>query len=228
MEKEFVSISNKAMIWQLLSENRAFENINNSHFERVRNLCDKKFTEISQIKNLSLIEQNKMVITEIMKDIGYLKSQTVISPLQEVKINMDKAFENKEEEFISLVKRPSQPEIKFNEENMNDDSPINNEEMESLLDNLRKDRSQPSNETNINSFDTKSDPKPLLKVDSSTTNSNFKIEKHVQFSEDNKGVEFLNKFKKIPPDNQILSLLNTIIQNQNSIMNELKIIKQKI
>ena len=227
MEKEFVSISNKAMIWQLLSENNAFENINNSHFDRVRNLCEKKFAEISKIDNPSLIEQNKMVISEIMKDIGYLKSQTVVAPLQEVKINMDRAFENKEEEFISLVKRPSQPEIQFNEKNMNDDLPINNEEMESLLDSLRRDRTERSSENNVNSFEQKSDQKPLLKINSTTSNSNSKTGKHVQFSEE-MPAPALNKFKKNPPDNQILNLLNTIVQNQNSIMNELKIIKQKI
>ena len=73
----FLSNNNKALIWQLLSENHAFENIDNSNFERVRTLCDDKFKETSNIKNITLTEQNKIVISKIMKDLLYLKSQTV-------------------------------------------------------------------------------------------------------------------------------------------------------
>jgi len=104
----FLSNENKALIWQLLSENNAFNNIPNNSFEQVRMTYENILNQISTMENINLTEKNKLTISEMLKHIGKYKINKISKPLEEVKIQLDKDFENKQEEFIKLVKRPTQ------------------------------------------------------------------------------------------------------------------------
>ena len=74
--------------------------------------------------------------------------------------------------------------------------------------------------------DLKSDPKKDIQIDKLTTKTSDKLDKHVRFSNDSGNIDFLNKFKKIQPDEKIINLLNIILSNQDKIFKELEIIKE--
>ena len=115
--ENFISTENKSFVWQLLLENKAFKNIHNSKFNTIKNLFEKNFDLVSQLENNNLIEKNKIVISKIMTDISYFKTQNISTPLQEVKIEIDNALKHKEEEFIKLIKKPTPAEINFTDQN---------------------------------------------------------------------------------------------------------------
>jgi hypothetical protein len=147
----FLSNENKGFVWQLLSENKAFDNISNTSFEKIKMLYENTFNQVSTMNNINLTDKNKVVISEMMNHLSEYKnmqipnkkSVNVTRPLQEVKIQLDKDFESKQEEFIQLVKRPSQAEIKFNEKN---DTPFDSNDMESKLNNMMKMRQEELNQ----------------------------------------------------------------------------------
>ena len=147
----FLSDENKGFVWQLLSENKAFDNISDNSFENIKLIYENTFTQVSTMNNINLTDKNKVVISEMMKYLSEYKtmqkpnkkSVNVTRPLQEVKIQLDKDFENKQEEFIQLVKRPSQSEINFNE---NNDTPFDAADMESKLNSMMRMRQDELNQ----------------------------------------------------------------------------------
>ena len=126
MNNQYVSDENKGMMGQILSENGAFNDIPNSNYNRVKNLYETTILEISQLSNLNITERNKLTISTMIKKLPYLKIKQVSKPLEEFQIKLDKEFENKQEEFFKLIKRPSPNEIEFNDKN---DEPLNNIDM---------------------------------------------------------------------------------------------------
>ena len=50
MSNTFLSNENKSLIWQLLLENNAFENIDNSKFQSVKKLYEDKYEECEVLK----------------------------------------------------------------------------------------------------------------------------------------------------------------------------------
>jgi hypothetical protein len=96
----FLSNENKALIWQLLNENKAFNDIPNNSFNKVKIMYEQIFNEIAMMQNLNLTDKNKLTISEMMKQLEKYKHIKLSRPLEEVKIQLDKEFENKQEEFI--------------------------------------------------------------------------------------------------------------------------------
>ena len=143
MAESFLSNENKAMIWQLLSENNAFNNIPNNSFDQVRKTYENILNQISTMQNINLTDKNKLTISEMLKQMGKYKIKKISRPLEEVKIQLDKDFENKQEEFINLVKRPTQAEIEFNDKT---DTPLDNDDMESKLNNMMRMRQDELNQ----------------------------------------------------------------------------------
>ena len=143
MNNQYVSDENKGMMWQILSENGAFNDIPNSNYNRVKNLYETTILEISQLSNLNITERNKLTISTMIKKLPYLKIKQVSKPLEEFQIKLDKEFENKQEEFFKLIKRPSPNEIEFNDKN---DEPLNNIDMNNKLNNMMKMRQEELNQ----------------------------------------------------------------------------------
>ena len=212
MNNTFLSNENKSLIWQLLLENNAFENIDNSKFQSVKKLYEDKFNEISSLKNINLTQQNKIVISQIMNDLKYLQTEAVSAPLKKIKINLDKELENKEEEFINLIKRPTPSEIKFNDENKNNDDPISDQDMNNMLNKMMKLR-------HLDVPEEKSD----------TSDNSDKSNKHVSFDNNIETIQTISNSDKSINDpitintnhEDLIRVLNTIISNQHKILKEI-------
>ena len=52
-ETEFISIKNKAMIWQLLMEANAFVNIPDKYFEKIKSVYEQIIVEIANLSDIS-------------------------------------------------------------------------------------------------------------------------------------------------------------------------------
>jgi len=241
-DTEFLSNENKAMIWQLLDDKGAFLNIPNTYLPKVKELYEKVFEKISSIENISLIQQNKLTITEIMKDLLFLKTSNVSKPLEEIQIQLNKDFENKQNEFINLIKRPTPKEVNFED---NNDLPLDINDMDSMLNKMISQR-----ETELNQIQQENPQQEITKeISNEITNeitnntqvsshgleskdymwNNFdkidkknSFEKRVSFEDKD---EFITKLKKINTDTKQHSSddkLTKILINQEKILKLLR------
>jgi len=139
----FLSNENKALIWQLLSENNAFNNIPNNSFNKVKTMYEGILNQVATMDQINLTEKNKLTISEMMKQLNNFTNKKIHKPLEEIKIKLDNDFQNKQEEFIQLVKKPTQPEIDFND---NNDTPLDNDDMDQKLNTMMKMRQDELNQ----------------------------------------------------------------------------------
>tara|TARA_B100001093_G_C26825083_1_gene1013632 strand:+ start:1832 stop:2503 length:672 start_codon:yes stop_codon:yes gene_type:complete len=218
---EFLSIENKRMVWQLLLDNGGFNDIPESNFNNVKNLYERKLIEISNITNNNLIEKNKLIIHEMINNLSYLKKKELPKPLEEVKIQVNKDFENKQEEFFRLVKKPNPEEIKFQEEN---DEPLDKNIMDKMLSDISKEREKYLRDDELISIN---------KKDIMENNTTENIQKRVSFETTN--YDFISKLKKIDKNNSNYkieedstnNMLNKILSNQEMIIQLLNNIVRK-
>ena len=136
---DFSSNENKGMMWQLLYEQGAFNNISNNYINNIKSDFDKIVNIINTKRELDLTNKNKLLLTEIVKYLEQYKenSRHVIRPLEEVQIKMDKDLKEKEKEFIELIKRPSPAEIDFTEKI---DEPLKESSINSMLNKMIAER----------------------------------------------------------------------------------------
>jgi len=152
---DFSSNENKGMMWQLLYEQGAFNNISNNYINNIKGYFDKIVNVINTKRELDLTNKNKLLLTEIVKYLEQYKenSRHVTRPLEEVQIKLDKDLKEKEKEFIELIKRPSPGEIDFTEKI---DEPLKESSINSMLNKMIAER-----EIEINSII----PPPPVKKD---------------------------------------------------------------
>ena len=152
---DFSSNENKGMMWQLLYEQGAFNNISNNYINNIKGDFDKIVNVINTKRELDLTNKNKLLLTEIVKYLEQYKenSRHVTRPLEEVQIKLDKDLKEKEKEFIELIKRPSPGEIDFTEKI---DEPLKESSINSMLNKMIAER-----EIEINSII----PPPPVKKD---------------------------------------------------------------
>ncbi len=136
---DFSSNENKGMMWQLLYEQGAFNNISNTYINNIKGDFDKIVNVISTKRELDLTSKNKLLLTEIVIYLEQYKenSRHVTRPLEEVQIKMDKDLKEKEKEFIELIKRPSPAEIDFTEKI---DEPLKESNINSMLNKMIAER----------------------------------------------------------------------------------------
>jgi hypothetical protein len=136
---DFSSNENKGMMWQLLYEQGAFNNISNTYINNVKGDFDKIVNIINTKRELDLTNKNKLLLTEIVKYLEQYKenSRHVTRPLEEVQIKIDKDLKEKEKEFIELIKRPSPTEIDFTEKI---DEPLKETSINSMLNKMIAER----------------------------------------------------------------------------------------
>jgi len=130
MSNSFLSTENKALVWALLQEANAFINIPDTYFERVKSLYERVINEINEISGTSLKEKNKLVIRKMLEQLPFLKQNNLQKPLEEVKIEVDKQFKDKQEEFIQLVNHNTPKKVNFDEKS---DSPLDTTELNTRL-----------------------------------------------------------------------------------------------
>jgi len=136
---DFSSNENKGMMWQLLYEQGAFNNISNNYINNIKGYFDKIVNVINTKRELDLTNKNKLLLTEIVKYLEQYKenSRHVTRPLEEVQIKLDKDLKEKEKEFIELIKRPSPGEIDFTEKI---DEPLKESSINSMLNKMIAER----------------------------------------------------------------------------------------
>ena len=136
---DFSSNENKGMMWQLLYEQGAFNNISNNYINNIKGYFDKIVNVINTKRELDLTNKNKLLLTEIVKYLEQYKenSRHVTRPLEEVQIKLDKDLKEKEKEFIELIKRPSPAEIDFTEKI---DDPLKESSINSMLNKMIAER----------------------------------------------------------------------------------------
>lgn len=205
MSSNFLSHENKAMVWQFLSDAKAFSGIPEQYFERVKNLYESTLSDISKLDN-TLVEKNKAVIAEMMNKLPYLKNSSLLRPLEEVKITVNNDFKNKQEEFISLVKHKSPTEPNFTDTT---DEPLDTTVMNNMLNNMVASRERELNQVQP--------PLPEKNVQQLNNNSDSTESKKVSFETD-----FISRLKKVELNHETQSQDNSV-DNKTNIINELKI-----
>ena len=212
----FLSKENKALIWGLLSEKGVFNGINDQFFDRVKSIYEQKILILVAHPESNLKEKNKLLIGEMIKAVAPLKQNTIARPLEEVQIKLEKDLKDKEEEFIKLIKRPTQEEVDFSEKN---DKPFEKENMNMLLNRMVEQRERELDQ--------------VLAVDIShnqVINTKSPMEqKTVSF--DRKEEEFLSKSmsnldfgeSNFSQTNEVIGLLQKILENQAKILEKLEI-----
>ena len=200
---DFSSNKNKGMMWQLLYEQGAFNNISNTYINNIKGDFDKIVNVISTKRELDLTSKNKLLLTEIVKYLEQYKenSRHVTRPLEEVQIKMDKDLKEKEKEFIELIKRPSPAEIDFTEKI---DEPLKESNINSMLNKMIAER-----EIEISNII----PPPPIKKD--------EIEKKEINNEDNNKI---NNIKEITGENANINIMISDEINANN--EEIKPVKK--
>lgn len=234
-ETEFISIKNKAMIWQLLMEANAFINIPDKYFEKIKSVYEQIIVEIANLSDISLTDRNKMLMTKMLEKIKYFSNEHIQKPLQEVKIRVNEEFENKKQEFIQLVNHNKPTDISFSD---NIDKPFDSVELNSKLNELISDRSydtlpplpKPSEKDDVNN-DT------IIKTDSASKKVSFvpsteniisklkTIDQNIDQSSDKNSHKNSHKNSDNNSLNEILNILKTISINQQlTLQNQDKIL----
>ena len=200
---DFSSNENKGMMWQLLYEQGAFNNISNNYINNIKSDFDKIVNVINTKRELDLTNKNKLLLTEIVKYLEQYKenSRHVTRPLEEVQIKMDKDLKEKEKEFIELIKRPSPAEIDFTEKI---DEPLKESNINSMLNKMIAER-----EIEINNII----PPPPIKKD--------EIEKKEINNEDNNKI---NDIKEITGEKANINIMISDEINANN--EEIKPVKK--
>tara|TARA_Y100000389_G_C17469440_1_gene528951 strand:+ start:7260 stop:8078 length:819 start_codon:yes stop_codon:yes gene_type:complete len=173
MPNHFLSDENKALLWQLLDDSNAFSNIPDEYFDRVKNLYETTLNEVNNISNIGLVDKNKTVIAEMIDKLPYLKNNSQLKPLEEVKITVDQNFKNKQEEFIQLVnhKKPEKPN--FTDETDKTDTPLDTVVMNNMLNNMMAMREKELNQV----------PPPLPQSSQTSDNYNLKHDTKLEIKE---------------------------------------------
>ena len=226
----FNTIDNKRLLWQLLYENNTFNNIPDNQLSNVKNIFEQQINFIdNNNRSLSLTEKNKKLIKQTIEHIKVFKTTKSLKPLEEVEIKISKDFQDKKEEMMNILKKPTQDEINFNE---GIDNPINNEEMENILSEIIKKRNI---DIEINESNESNKPKKVnfdLKDDDSNNDLIFlnKLKKKDNINDDNhiNDHNYINDIKHINNVNEnsysktINIKLDEILKNQIEILSYLR------
>jgi hypothetical protein len=209
---DFSSNENKGMMWQLLYEQGAFNNISNNYINNIKGDFDKIVNVISTKRELDLTSKNKLLLTEIVKYLEQYKenSRHVTRPLEEVQIKMDKDLKEKEKEFIELIKRPSPAEIDFTEKI---DEPLKESNINSMLNKMIAEREiEISNiippppekkETNIDNIDNNDNNNNNNINNNNNNNKNNNI-KELDKDKDNINIMISDEINPNNPNNQLI------------------------
>jgi hypothetical protein len=157
---------------------------------------------------------------KMLEQLPFLNQNNLQKPLEEVKIEVDKNFKDKQEEFVNLVNHNIPKQTRFDEDA---DKPFGTTELNTRLNEMvaarnhdvapPDDSPQPNNSSDISTIPDDKDISPE--------------NKNVSFTTD----RLLNKLKRIEPENpeiipsQLHNMINTIETNQQlALSNQDKII----
>ena len=227
MSDTFISQENKEFIWQMLMDANAFIGIPNNYFDRIQNIYEKLFEEISNFSNLSLKEKNKLVLSKMAEKIKFFTSQNVKKPLEEVSIDINNEFNNRKEEIMELTKHKQPVDISFNDQ---EDKPLTGEELNTKLNTIIASREYEMKQSLSNIKVESATPKKV-----SFNNLKTNLDSNITLGIKEEVKEEIKEEVKEDINKRILNLLDIInknqqlsIQNQDTIVSQLKIINSLI
>ena len=235
----FNSNENKALLWDILQEDGYFNNIRPTLMHNIKTEFENTLLEMDNTgDNSSLINKNKQFITKFTHKLNVLntrpfeltntndsfltlndtseiyKSQDFKKSRQE---QMNIEFSNKKKEMDSILIASKPSDINFSESNTSEE-PIKN--IDDILQKTIESRNIELNDIN-NTYDKKTAEKWIGNEKKIT----FKEEPEDIIIETNDIMENIsnNNESSIKNNNEILDLLNTVLINQNKIMQHLNI-----
>ena len=177
-----LSEKNKGFLWNILYEKNIFNGIPNDNLDKVKNLFESTIVNVSQnTKNKEIIEINKEILRTLNTEIQSLKRNLLESKntkdefKDEEIVVFDKNLENHKSSLNKLINPDKPKEIDFADET---DKPIDNNEMNRILEQMQKDRNIETNNIEIKISDekiiepdnimseSKNDDVPKLKIES--------------------------------------------------------------
>lgn len=244
MGDNFTSNDNKAMLWQFLFEEGAFNDISDTYISHIKKNFDDAILEINNNNkhknniNLNLTQKNKKLISEMVAILGMYKKkpENIMKPLEELKIDLDTDLKNKNEEFLQLIKRPNPKEIDFSDKN---DEPMDSNSVNTMLNKMMETRQKELNQIPItemkkestSNIDSKSSETSEISEVSEINDNVSSVEKKTSIKDeiknyitDDKRVSF--NFEEIHPitndvsisNKEILDYLKILVNNQNKIL----------
>ena len=163
-KSKFTSDKNKGLLWNLMYEGGIFNDIAGDKLNNVKEIFENKIEETSKLNDKTLMEMNKIVMTEIINDLSVLKynykrnNENIIISSNEINNTMyqtkkenlkerERKFNDKltrlKDDFNNLTNVAIPNEIDFSD---NNDTPLKSNEIDFLLSETIKKR---ENELNI-------------------------------------------------------------------------------
>ena len=128
IENEFNSRENKEMLWNVLYENNAFDNISKDNVGRIQSLFEESIAS-ADLNGKDLITLNKEFIGKFIQKVDGFKHRT--APLsQGRKEQVNTQFKNKQQEFTNLLNPKPPTDIDFSDA---DDKPLDNSKIDDIL-----------------------------------------------------------------------------------------------
>ena len=137
MSSQFTNNKNKELLWNLLLNNGAFNNLNEDQLPIIQNdFQDLIFSLYNQNSNLDLIEQNKLFVQQMVQKINNRRQQLrTYEPVREIYTSQDirgkklEEFNNDvqkaQDDFNSVITLKTPEEINFSD-SKDLDKPISN------------------------------------------------------------------------------------------------------
>jgi hypothetical protein len=247
-----LSEKNKGFLWNILYEKNIFNGIPNDNLDKVKNLFESTIVNVSQnTKNKEIIEINKEILRTLNTEIQSLKrnlleSKNTKDEFKDEKIVVfDKNLENHKSSLNKLINPDKPKEIDFADET---DKPIDNNEMNRILEQMQKDRNIETNNIEIKISDekiiepdnimseSKNDEVPKLKIESieellesEVVNLNEPVHKKVEELK-TEGEKLKSISKLLESEYKEESKLNSNIKldNISKLLNKLLINQEKI
>tara|TARA_Y100000591_G_C21836115_1_gene702591 strand:+ start:1596 stop:2321 length:726 start_codon:yes stop_codon:yes gene_type:complete len=143
--------NNKEILWNALYSNQIFNNIPNTMLTNVKTIFENNINEIEsnltikEIDQQKLLELNKIILKNISNDISLLKKSilprnnetTKTLYINEKREEFNNKFRETKNEFDNLINQSKPEEINFKEDL---DSPLENNEMNNILQKLQEER----------------------------------------------------------------------------------------
>ena len=222
----------KNELWDNCISNNIFNNIPESSLGKVKEIFENNVsnynTQIMQNENSK--QMMMLLINKINTDVSTLKSMQTIMTKEErqqtSRENFDKALEEKQSEFNSLLKKnvPEQPVFSDNKE----DEPINNDKLEELINQQMKEREQimkinkpPPNSQQLSDLEQNKEENKIVSNNQYSSINNQTLENSQSFSiQDNTSTQQLNL---------IINKINNIEKNIEKLSNILqKVVNSQI
>ena len=247
-----LSKKNKEFLWNILYEKQIFNGIPNDKLDKVKNLFEYTIVNISEnTKNKEIIEINKEILSTLNTEIQSLKrnlleSKNTKDEFKDEKIEVfDKNLENHKSSLNKLINPDKPKEIDFADET---DKPIDNNEMNRILEQMQKDRNIETNNIEIKISDekiiepdnimseSKNDEVPKIKIESieelletEVVNLNEPVHKKVDELK-TEGEKLKSISKLLESEYKEESKLNSNIKldSINKLLNKLLINQEKI